>query len=92
MKTTIYLAQQHGESHNYSVTKHFYSSIIIIAVKLASTHVCTTKYFAFSTIFMIFGSDDQIELLRTASVVYVDATFRVVPWLFHQRALPVGHS
>jgi len=29
--------------------KHFYSSIIIIVVKFASTHVCNTKYFAFST-------------------------------------------
>jgi len=33
---------------------------------------------------VIFVSDDQLELLGTASVVYVDATFRVVPSLFHQ--------
>jgi len=31
---------------------------------------------------VIFASDDQLELLRTASVVYVDSTFRVVPSLF----------
>ena len=33
---------------------------------------------------VIFASDGQLELLRTASVVYIDATFRVVPRLFHQ--------
>lgn len=33
---------------------------------------------------VIFASDEQLELLRTASVVYIDATFRVVPTLFHQ--------
>ena len=33
---------------------------------------------------VIFPSDNQLELLGTASVVYVDATFRVVPSLFHQ--------
>jgi len=31
---------------------------------------------------VIFASDDQLELLGTASVVYVDATFRVVPYSY----------
>jgi len=30
------------------------------------------------------ASDDQLSLLRSAQVVYVDATFRVVPSLYHQ--------
>jgi len=33
---------------------------------------------------VIFTSDGQLELVRTASVVYMDSTFRVVPSLFHQ--------
>jgi len=33
---------------------------------------------------VIFASNDQVELLRTALVVYIDSTFRVVPSLFHQ--------
>jgi len=37
MKTTIYLAQLHGEVTTIAPQKHFYSSIIIIVVKLAST-------------------------------------------------------
>ena len=33
---------------------------------------------------VIFASDNQLELLGTASIVYIDSTFRVVPVLFHQ--------
>ena len=36
---------------------------------------------------VVFASDDQLELLRTASLVYIDSTFRVVPVLFHQNTL-----
>jgi len=34
---------------------------------------------------VIFPSDNQLKLLGTASVVYIDSTFRVVLVLFHQR-------
>jgi len=33
---------------------------------------------------LIFASDGQLELLRSCRLVYVDATFRVVPSLFYQ--------
>jgi len=33
---------------------------------------------------LLFASDDQLSLLRSADVVYVDATFRVVPSLYQQ--------
>jgi len=33
---------------------------------------------------LIFASDEQLNLLRSAHVVYIDATFRVVPALYHQ--------
>ena len=33
---------------------------------------------------LVFASDDRLSLLRPAHVVYVDATFRVVPSLYHQ--------
>jgi len=33
---------------------------------------------------LIFASDGQLELLRSYRLVYVDATFRVVPSLFYQ--------
>ena len=33
---------------------------------------------------LIFASDGQLQLLRLCRLVYVDATFRVVPSLFYQ--------
>ena len=33
---------------------------------------------------LVLSSDDQLSLLRSAHVLYVDATFRVVPSLYHQ--------
>jgi len=33
---------------------------------------------------LIFASDRQLELLRSCRLVYVDATFRVVPSLYYQ--------
>ena len=33
---------------------------------------------------LIFASDGQLELLRSCRLVYVDATFRVVPSLFYR--------
>ena len=44
---------------------------------------------------VIFASDDQLELLGTASVVYVEATFRVVPYSYFtscSRFLPLTRS
>ena len=37
-----------------------------------------------NNIAVIFASDDQLELLDMASVVYIDSTFRVVLVFFHQ--------
>jgi len=33
---------------------------------------------------LVFTTDGQLELLRSAHVIYIDATFRVVPSLYHQ--------
>ena len=33
---------------------------------------------------LLFATDDQLHLLSEASVMYMDATFRVVPSVFHQ--------
>ena len=33
---------------------------------------------------LVFATDDQLRLLSEASVMYMDATFRVVPPVFHQ--------
>jgi len=33
---------------------------------------------------LLFANDAQLDLLRTASLVYIDFTFRVVPTLFYQ--------